>query len=272
MAEHQDVPDVDGARLKRRLPQPPLWTRVVALVVLAVGITWFVVDNNQQETRAETAETVADSAQAKTDQIVAKAAPVCSQPQSDPELMRLCAEVADAKKLEPTPAEQVDYARVQRIVADALEQDPDLSEAALVARVQKVYRANPPKDGKKGKDAVPPSLEELLVLIRQVYAEDPPVDGTNGQNAFCFDNPDDDRCQPKQGVQGISVIGMRFERTDAGDCVLAELLRNPANGEDSVIRVPVPAGLCEEQQPPDDPTSEPPTSTENPGGGLLPGG
>ena len=108
---------------------------------------------------------------------------------------------------------------------------------------------------------------ELVVLTGKGCAEDPPADGTDGQNAFCFDNPDADRCQPKQGVQGISVIGMRFERTDAGDCVLAELLRNPANGEDSVVRVPVPAQMCGVDEP-----APPETTTEAPGGGLLPGG
>lgn len=266
-----DVATVADPGPVRERQWPRLLLVAVALVLLAVGVTWFVVDNQSEETRADTAEVVADSAQAQTDQIVAKAEPVCSRPQTDPAAMRLCAEIADAKTSEPTPAEQVDYARVQRIVADALEADPTLTEAALVARVQQVYKAHPPKNGKDGKDAVPPSLEELLTLIRQVYAENPPADGTNGQNAHCFDQPDDPACQPKQGVQGISVIGMRFERTDAGDCVLAELLRNPANGEDSVVRVPVPAQLCGTDEPP--PTTEPePTATEAPGGGLLPGG
>lgn len=258
--------DVEPARRRPRLGV----TVAAGLLLLAVGITYFVVDGQRTETRADTAEHTADVVLGKNQDVAAAAVPVCSQPQTDPQLIRLCAEVESAEDANPTPAERVDYQRVQQIVAAALEQDPTLTEPALLAKVRAVYKQNPPKNGKDGKDAVPPSLEELLALIRQVYTENPPAAGADGQNAHCFDVPDDPVCQPRQGAQGISVTGMRFERTDAGDCVLAELLHNPANDTDDVLRVPVPAGFCD-QPPPDDPTPDPPTSTEAPGGGLLGG-
>jgi hypothetical protein len=140
--------------------------------------------------------------------------------------------------------------------------------------VLEAYQADPPAPG------ATPTAAELLVLIRQVYAEDPPAagqnafcfdnpnaqecqpaDGRDGQNAFCYDNPDDPACQPRQGAQGVSVVRFGFERTDDGQCVLAQVLNNPATGTEETLRLPIPDQMCQQADPPadDDP-------------GLLPGG
>jgi hypothetical protein len=163
---------------------------------------FFVTEQMRTDGEKDQAVGTAAAAVDQRDDVVAAAGPVCQRPQKDRALSDLCAEVQAAREDPvPVPAEEVDYQRVRGLVGDALSQDPRLSEAALLAMVRQVYQQNPPKDG------ADPSAEELLAMIRQVYAENPPADGAagaNGQNAFCYDNPDVEQCQPRQGEPGAA--------------------------------------------------------------------
>lgn len=250
------------------------WGPTAAAVLCMVAAAGFFVAGQQRtDGEKQEAQATASTAVKQKDQALEATEPVCDRPQLDAELTRMCAELQEARERpDPVPAEQVDYQLVRSYVDDALDQDPRLSESALLALVQQVYAQNPPADGKT------PTPAELLALIRQVYAENPPadgVDGTNGtngrdgQNAFCFDNPTAPECQPKQGPQGVSVVGFGFERTEDGQCVLAQVLENPVDGARQTIRLPIPDQLCQESDPPEDPPADPP---ENGPGGLLPGG
>lgn len=249
------------------------WILLGAALSAFAAAVFFWLAQDEVVNRAETAETAAAQESVQKDEVIAAVEQTvdCTKPQEDRSVAGLCSKVQEAKR-QPTlqlPAEQVDYSRVRSYVNEALSQDPRLTEGALLALVRQVFQQNPPKDGES------PTPEELLTYIRQVYAENPPedgVDGTNGtdgingldgKNAFCFDNPSDPACQPKIGPQGISVVAFGKERTPEGQCVLAQILENPATGERQTIRIPVPDVICQEDPPPQEsPTPEEP---------LLPG-
>lgn len=241
----------------------------LAVVCMLAAAGFFTVGQLRTEDEKQEVTQEKEVAVQQKDQALEAAEPVCEQAQLSTELTRMCAELQMLRDSpEPMPAELVDYQRVRVMVDDALDQDPRLSESALLALAQQVYAQNPPADGRT------PAPAELLVLIRQVYAENPPApgadgtdgtDGTNGQagrNAFCFDNPDAAECQPRQGVQGVSVVGFGFERAEDGQCVLAQVLENPADGARQTIRLPIPDEFCPAAEP-DPPVVDP---------GLLPGG
>jgi hypothetical protein len=231
----------------------------VLCMLTAAG--FFTVGNLRSDDAAENAQETATVAVQQKDQVLEATDPACEHPQADPTLTRMCAEVQAVRKMPaPAPAEQVDYQRVRSYVDDALDQDPRLSEAALLALVQQVYTQDPPADGKA------PTPEELLVMIRQVYAADPPAPGPPGADGpqgvpGAPGAPGADGAPGAPGPQGVSVVGFGFERTADGQCVLAEVLENPATGEQQVIRLPIPDQFC--QPVPTEPTEEP---------GLLPGG
>lgn len=236
----------------------------VALIFAAAG--FFVA--GQIRTGVEKDEAVGTAAAAvnQRDDVVAAAVPVCQRTQKDQALTELCAEVQAARRRPvPVPAEEVDYQRVRGLVTDALSQDPRLSEAALLAMVRQVYQQSPPADGKA------PTSAELLALIRQVYAENPPEDGTDGtngedgQNAFCYDNPDDVSCQPREGKAGVDGA--------AGQPPFAWTTSYPDGSREECRR----AAEFDASEPRYDcqfvaaPTPEP-SATETTGGGLLPVG
>jgi hypothetical protein len=247
----------------------PRWVPVgaaVACMFAAAG--FFVAGQMRSDGEKDQAVGTAAAAVDQRDEVVAAAGPVCQRAQKDAQLTELCAEVQAARKDPvPVPAEQVDYQRVRGLVDDALSQDPRLSEAALLAMVRQVYQQNPPKDGEA------PTEAEMLALIRQVYAENPPedgADGTNGQNAFCYDNPDDPSCQPREGRPG----------TDGADGApgqppFAWTTNYPDGSREECRRAEefdpaAPRYVCQfvpAQEPP--PTTEP---TETTGGGLPLGG
>lgn len=199
MTEHATTPT--DALPRRRPPIGGLLTLTGGLLGLAAAVMFWL--------GMQDAEDTAGAAVTQKDDVVQAAGPVCERPQPDAQLSALCAEVQHAKldPVEiPAAAEQVDYDRVEALVADAWERDPRLSEAALMGMVRRVYREDPPADGDTPTDA------ELLVLVRQVYAENPPApgvdgqdgaDGAPGQNAYCYDNPEDPACQPREGRPGV---------------------------------------------------------------------
>jgi hypothetical protein len=165
----------------------------------------------------------------------------------------------------PVPAPNVPFSVVKQAVeayfaANPVKDGESPTPEQLLEYVNQVYRANPPKD------APPPTDEYLLGLIRQVYAANPPTpakDGVDGKDAYCFTNPDDTRCQPKDGktgAQGIGVQGMRFQLADDNQCSLIVDLFNPADGSTEKANVPVPRGLCEDP-PPAASVTEIPTTT-----------
>jgi hypothetical protein len=240
------------------------WALVtVALALIAGGTVWFVLGNQHETARADTEHVKAVSEQAKKEQVVAAAGPLCAQPAKNREVTRLCAEVQQAKQAAPLPAERVDYARVQTMVDQAVATDPNTSEAAILALVREVYSAHPPKDGKTPTDA------QLLVLIRQVYRANPPAPGEDGAagQPGADGAPGRDGEPGKDGApgpQGISVVGFRFARADDGSCQLQELLHNPADGSDQTVSVSAPDQFCAQPAPP--------TSTTEQPGSLLGGG
>lgn len=247
----------------------PWLPAAVAVACMFAAAGFFVA--GQMRTNGEKDQAVGTAAAAvdQRDDVVAAAGPVCQRPQLDAEMTALCAEVQAARKDPvPIPAEQVDYQRVRQLVDEALAQDPRLSESALLALVRQVYASDPPEDGKA------PTPEALLALIRQVYAENPPEDGKDGAKGDQGTPGDQgvkgdkgDKGDPgDRGPQGVSVVGFGFERTAEGQCVLAEVLENPANGERQTIRLPIPDTFCQQEQPAD----SPPGNEES--GGLLPGG
>lgn len=243
MTRHEDTDEGFRFSLTRTLT-------VGAVVSAVIAGGWFVVGNLNAGKDVDTAQANERGAVEQKEQVLEVVAPICDRPQLDAELTLLCAQ-AEVAERSPAPSvgatERVDYDRVQKMVDDALAQDPALSESALLALVRQVFAQNPPADGKT------PSVDELLSYIRQVYAENPPERGEKGdsggkgdagQNAYCFDNPDDPACQPRQGAQGVSVVGFGFERTDDGQCVLAQVLENPADGQRQTIRLPIPDSMC----------------------------
>jgi hypothetical protein len=257
-------------------PTPSGWRRftVGQLLVLLGGVLALAaavvsqLDAGAQSHRADTAETKAVQVGEQRDDVVTAAdrALNCDgKAQVDPAASLACAEIQDAKN-DPVPVpESVDYDAVQRYVDDALDADPRLSEASLLARLQEVLAANPPEDGKTPTDA------ELLVLIRQVYAENPPPtpqDGAPGQNAYCFDNPDDPACQPREGKPGVDgapgqpPFGWVTQYPDGSreECERPEGF-DPQQPRYRCVFYPAP-------EPPPTQTTDP----EPPGGGLLPGG
>jgi hypothetical protein len=135
----------------------------------------------------------------------------------------LCVAAADAKNQPvPTTAAPVPFSLVKSAVdaylaAHPIADGPPPSDEVVLGFVKQVYEANKPADGKTPSDA------ELLLLIRQVYAANPPKDGKdglNGQNAFCFDNPKADECQPKQGPPGVSVSDIVLDDTNGCELVV----------------------------------------------------
>lgn len=167
-----------------------------------------------------------------------------------------------AATTEPAPVPNVPFSLVKQAVdayfaANPVKDGESPTPEQLLDYVNQVYRANPPKD------AVPPTDDQLLVLIKQVYAANPPAVPKDGKDAYCFTNPDDVRCQPKEGkpgAQGISVQGMRFQLADDNQCSLVVDLFNPADATTEKANVPVPRALCEDP-PPAEPTTEIPTTT-----------
>jgi hypothetical protein len=119
--------------------------------------------------------------------------------------------------------------------------------------VKQVYDANKPADGKTPTDA------ELLALIRQVYAANPPAAGQDGRNAFCYDNPSDAACQPKQGAQGVSVVDIDAGRLRRNLPARGDAART-ADGTTSQIRKPVNLP-CGQSTPPSSDTPTPPETT-----------
>lgn len=251
----EETPTHEAPKHRRKLPS---WAPTVAalLLILAAAVT-YTIGNFHESTRADTAEVHADSEQAKKDQLVNAADPICNRPQKDEQLTRLCAAAEQAQQPGPVPAERVDYVRVQALVGQALNDDPRLSEAALLGMVQNVYRSNPPKDGKA------PTTEELLALVRQVYAADPPAPGPPGATGETGQKGDtgDQGATGDQGVQGVGTVDIRPERNSDGACEWVIVFEDPATGEQREVRHPAGDSAC--------PAPPPPPET---GGGILPGG
>lgn len=98
--------------------------------------------------------------------------------------------------------------------------------------------------GPAGKDAAPPSAEELQDAV------------TN----YCST---DNRCRGPQGAQGVGVTGVELHRDSQGVCMLYFNLQNPANGEVSQVSVQITDDMC--GSPPAETTTT--TETSDSGGG-----
>jgi hypothetical protein len=220
--------------------------------------------------QASTERSGKEDAQRQTTNVAERAIAVCTGATAA-ELAKLnavglCRAASDAKAAVPTTP-PVPFAVVRQAVdayfaANPVKNGPPPADDVVLRFVRQVYDANKPADGKTPTDA------ELLALVQQVYAANPPAagkDGKNGQdgkNAHCYDQPDDPACQPKQGVQGVSVVDLDLDGSD-GTCRLIVTLFNPANGETTQTSKPVDLP-CGQSTPPESSTSPPMSTAANP--------
>jgi hypothetical protein len=255
----QAEPDDRGWRLGRVV-------LLIGVLGLAVSALLFggrtITLNNEKDTAVGQ---VQEQSKAKED-VADRAIAVCKGASAE-ELARLnavglCVAAADAKNQAPPVSASSPPFSIVRSAVDAYfaanppkegPPGPLPSDDVVLRFVKQVYDANKPADGRTPTDA------ELLTLIRQVYAANPPAAGQDGRNAFCYDNPSDAACQPKQGAQGVSVVDIALDGSD-GTCQLVVTLLDPADGTTSQIRKPVNLP-CGQSTPPSSDTPTPPETT-----------
>lgn len=228
--------------------------------VLAIGTAAIMTGTASTATeQVSTERSGKEDAQRQTTDVAERAIAVCTGATAT-ELAKLnavglCSAASDAKAAVPT-AVPVPFAVVRQAVdayfaANPVKDGPPPADEVVLRFVRQVYDANKPADGQTPTDA------ELLALVQQVYAANPPAAGQDGRNAFCYDNPSDAACQPRQGAQGISVVDIDLDGSD-GTCQLVVTLFNAADGTTTRTRKPVdlPCG----QSPPTSDTPAPSTS------------
>lgn len=256
---------------RRRLPSWAL--TLLAILALVVGAAWFVIGNQQEATRADSATTVA------TDQATT--------------LDRLCATDPDVARRIPDDCAEAREIREEVILPAAA---PGPSQAQVQDWVRDWLEAHPGQAGRDGKDATPEQVaravaehmagngQEQIAAVAQAYLAANAErfrgeDGQNGQDgadasddqvatavaAFCAER---DSCRGVQGErgpegrQGVGVVDAQPIRNGEGTCEWVVTLEDPATGERSEVRHPASDAAC--------PLAPPPP--EEPGGGLLPGG
>lgn len=227
---------------------------LVGVVGLAIGAVIFGGRTITLHDEKDTAVGQVEQQSKAKDDVADRAIAVCKGASAE-ELARLnavglCVAAADAKnQAPPVSASPPPFSVVKSAVDAYFAANPPKAgpagplppEDVILRLVQQVYAANPPADGKTPTDA------ELLTLIRQVYAANPPADGKDGRNAFCFDNPDDAACQPRQGEpgrDGVSVVDLQLDGS-SGTCELVVLFSN-----DTSRRKAVNPALCGPVPPP----------------------
>lgn len=218
--------------------------------------------------QATTERSGKEDAQRQTTDVAERAIAVCTGATAG-ELAKLnavglCRAASDAKAAVPTAA-PVPFAVVRQAVdayfaANPVKDGPPPADEVVLRFVRQVYDANKPADGQTPTDA------QLLELVKQVYAANPPAAGQDGRNAFCYDNPADAACQPKQGdpgTQGVSVVDIDLDGSD-GTCQLVVTLFNPDDGKTTQTRKPVDLPCGQSPPPTSSAVSTTPSSTDNP--------
>lgn len=156
---------------------------------------------------------------------------------------------------------------------------PGDTPAIVATKVAAYLTAHPPKPG-------PPPTPAMIATAAshyiQAHAADfrgqPGINGTNGVDGKPGQDATDaqvqaavssycdahNQCQGPQGLQGVSVSDVEFDRDDSGTCMVVVTLHNPATGNNSTITHPAGDAACEPAIPTT--TTEPPDTTS---GGLL---
>lgn len=187
---------------------------------------------------------------------------------------------APPKQGEPGPGptqEQVDQAVQQYCAVDNRCEGKSPTVEQLVTVVGDYLRLNPPEPGR------PPTPEEIAVAVANYIADHiedfrgpagkdaPPPSADDLQTAVAEYCSVDSRCRGPQGPQGVGVTGAELHRDAQGVCTLYFNLQNPANSQTSQVSVQVSDELC--GTPPDTTTTNtPPPSTESSNPPLLGGG